>query len=191
MQGTESQRDGAIIIAVIAVIIFAIHNFSSLLSSPMKNMPYGDSRFGSVIVGISGDMGDNGVFYLADGALVSDLLKAADVRNPAVFERDILDIRLSRGKAVVVESCGGFRITEMNNAHKLSLGIPIDINTATVEDFMLIDGIGEKTASQIVQFRDESGKYEKIEDVMMVRGIKEKKFQRLKRYLCVDDVLKK
>ncbi len=191
MRGTESQRDGAIIVAVIAVIIFAIHNSSSLLSSPMKNMPYGDSRFGSVIVGISGDMGDNGVFYLPDGALVSDLLQAADVRNPAVFERDILDIRLSRGKVVVVESCGGFRITEMNNANKLSLGVPIDINTATVEDFMLIDGIGEKTASQIVQFRDEYGKYEKIDDVMMVRGIKEKKFQRLKRYLCVDDVLKK
>ncbi len=35
-------------------------------------------------------------------------------------------------------------------AEKLALGIPIDINKATMDDLMLVDGAGQKTAWQIV-----------------------------------------
>ena len=78
----------------------------------------------------------------------------------------------------------------MSNADKLSLGIPIDINKATIEDLMLIEGIGEKTALQIVQFREKTGRYHKVEDLMKIRGIKEKKFRTLRRYFCADDMLR-
>jgi competence protein ComEA len=71
----------------------------------------------------------------------------------------------------------------------LALGIPIDINKATVEDIMLIDGIGEKTASRIIQFREKSGRYHKVEDLMKIPGIKEKKFRKLRMYFCTDEML--
>jgi competence protein ComEA len=96
---------------------------------------------------------------------------------------------LSKGKTVFIESDDSLRIGEMNNADKLTLGIPIDINKATVEDLMLIDGIGEQTALQIVQFREKSGRYHKVEDLMKVRGIKEKKFRNLRRYFYAHDML--
>jgi competence protein ComEA len=54
---------------------------------------------------------------------------------------------------------------------------------------MLIDGIGEQTALQIVQFREKSGRYHKVEDLMKVRGIKEKKFRNLRTYFYADDML--
>jgi competence protein ComEA len=97
--------------------------------------------------------------------------------------------RLLTGETIVIESYDSLRIGEMNNADKLTLGIPIDINKATVEDLMLIDGIGEKTALQIVQFRKKSGRYHKVEDLMKVRGIKEKKFRNLRRYFYADYML--
>lgn len=106
-----------------------------------------------------------------------------------MFDQRILFKRLSTGKTVVIESYDGLKITEMNNADKLSLGIPIDINKATIEDLMLIDGIGEKIAWQIVQFREKSGRYYKVEDLMKIHGIKEKKFRKLRRYFCTDDML--
>jgi competence protein ComEA len=189
MKGTESQRDGAIVIVVIVVILFVISYSSPFLSSQISDIPFGDKSFGPVIVGIAGNTGVNGVFYVPEKARISDLLGAAGIRNSELFDHGMLSKRLSTGKTVVIESRDSLRIAEMNNANKLALGIPIDINKATIEDLMLINGIGEKTAWQIVQFREKSGRYHQVEDLMMIRGIKEKKFRNLRRFFCADEML--
>lgn len=189
MQGTERQRDGAIVIVIIVVILFAISYFSSLFPSQISDIPFGNKSFGPVVVGMTGNAGFNGIFYVPEKARVCDLLGAAGIRNPEPFDQKMLSERLSTGKTVVIESYGRLRIVEMNNANKLALGIPIDINKATLEDLMLINGVGEKTAWQIIQFRERSGRYQRVEDLMKIHGIKDKKFQKLRRYFCTDDML--
>jgi len=189
MKGTENQRDGAIVIVVIVAILFVIQYSFSLFPSQTIDIPFGNKNSGPVIVGITGNMGVNGIFYIPEKAKVSDLLGAAGIINHELFDYEILSKRLSTGKALVVESYASARIEEMNNASKLALGIPININKATMDDLMLIDGIGEKTASQIIQYREKSGRYQKVTDLMNVRGIKEKKFGKLKKYFCTDDTL--
>lgn len=67
----------------------------------------------------------------------------------------------------------------------LTLNEQINLNTATVKDLEAISGIGPKTAEKIIDFRKEHGKFEKVEDVMNVGGVKEKKFEKIKRYLTV------
>ena len=185
----ESQRDGAIVIVVIAVILFAIYSSSALFRSKISDIPFGNRSFGPIIVGITGNTGVNGIFYVTEKARISVLLEAAGIRNPELFDQSMLSKRLSTGKTVVIESHERLRIVEMNNANKLALGIPIDINKATLEDLMLISGVGEKTAWQIIQFREESGRYQRVEDLMKIRGIKEKKFRNLRRYFRTDDML--
>ena len=190
MKDTESsQRDGAVIIVVIVVILFAIQYSWSSLPSQVSDIPFGNKNFGPVIVEISGDSGVKGVFYIHEKATISDLLEAARIRNSEIFDHRMLSKRLSRGKTVVLESSDSVRIAEMNNATKLTLGIPIDINKATVEDLMLIDGIGDKTAWQIIQFREKSGRYQKLEDLMKISGIKERKFRKLRMYFCTGEIL--
>jgi competence protein ComEA len=189
MQGTERQRDGAIVIVVIASIFFAISYFSSLFPSQIIDIPFGNKSFGPVVVGITGNAGFNGIFYVPEKARVCDLLVAAGIRNLEPFDQEMLSERLSTGKTVVIESYGRLRIAQMNNADKLALGIPIDINKATLEDLMLINGVGEKTAWQIIQFREKSGRFQRVEDLMKIHGIKDKKFQKLRSYFCTDDML--
>jgi competence protein ComEA len=189
MQGTERQRDGAVVIVVIALIYFAISYFSSLFPSQISDIQFGDKSFGPVVVGITGNAGFNGIFYLHEKARVCDLLGAGNIRDLERFEQIMLSEQLSTGKTVAIESHGGLRIVEMNNANKLALGIPIDINKATLEDLMLISGIGEKTAWQIIQFREKSGRFLRVEDLMKIHGIKDKKFQKLRSYFCTDDTL--
>lgn len=189
MEGTESQRDGAIVIVVIVVMLFVIQYSFSLFPSQPSDIPFSNKNSGPVIVSITGNMGANGVFYVPDKAKVSDLLGAAGIRNPELFDHKILSKRLSAGKALVIQSYTSVRIEEMNNASKLALGIPININKATIDDLMLVDGIGEKTAAQIIQYRQDWGGYQKVTDLMKVRGIKEKKFRKLKKHFCTDDTL--
>ena len=52
----------------------------------------------------------------------------------------------------------------------------ISINTATKEELMELDGVGEVTAEKIIAYREENDGFKKIEDLMNVSGIGEKKF---------------
>ena len=53
----------------------------------------------------------------------------------------------------------------------------IDINTADSEELQKLPRIGPKMAQRIIQFRQENGKFKKIEEIMKVRGIGEKTFK--------------
>ncbi len=50
----------------------------------------------------------------------------------------------------------------------------IDINTASVEEFVKVKGIGEKKAEKIVAYRDEHGKFESVDELKNVKGIGDK-----------------
>ena len=60
----------------------------------------------------------------------------------------------------------------------------ININTASVEELTGLKGIGEKIAARIVEYRQEKP-FEKIEDIMNVSGIGEKKFEDIREMICV------
>jgi comEA protein len=56
----------------------------------------------------------------------------------------------------------------------------ININTATVEQLQSLPGIGPATAKNIVEYRTKAGKFNRIEEIINVKGIGEKKFQKIK-----------
>lgn len=62
----------------------------------------------------------------------------------------------------------------------------ININTADAEEISSLEGIGEKTAQAIVDYRTEHGPFGKIEDIMLVNGIGEKTFDSVKDKICTD-----
>lgn len=61
----------------------------------------------------------------------------------------------------------------------------VNINTATVEQLMALPGIGKVVAQRIIEYRTKNGPFKRIEDLMGVKGIGEKKFQRLKDQITV------
>jgi len=61
----------------------------------------------------------------------------------------------------------------------------INLNTATVEQLQSLPGVGPALAERIVAYRTKIGKFGKVEEILNVQGIGEKKFQQLKDRLTV------
>lgn len=65
----------------------------------------------------------------------------------------------------------------------------VNLNTATVDELMQIEGIGEKTAQNIIDYRKEIGEYTFLEQLLDVEGIGQKKLDAWKPYFVLDNVV--
>ncbi len=61
----------------------------------------------------------------------------------------------------------------------------IDLNTATLSQLKGLPGIGPVIAERILELREKSGPFKRIEDLMNIRGIGEKKFLKLKDLITI------
>lgn len=50
-------------------------------------------------------------------------------------------------------------------------GEKININTATVEELTQLKQVGEKTAQQIVAYREQNGPFKEAKDITQVKGV--------------------
>lgn len=61
----------------------------------------------------------------------------------------------------------------------------VNLNTAEKEMLMTLPGIGESKAESIIAYRQEHGKFQKIEDIMNISGIKQGAFEKIKHLITV------
>jgi comEA protein len=62
---------------------------------------------------------------------------------------------------------------------------PININTATIAQLETLPGIGPNTAKSIIDFRNRSGPFQRIEDLLAIKGISKSKLEKLRPYVTV------
>ena len=65
--------------------------------------------------------------------------------------------------------------------------IVININTATAEELATyLPGIGEVTAALIIEYRNENGAFNSVDELINIKGIGEKKLEQVRNYVAVD-----
>jgi competence ComEA-like helix-hairpin-helix protein len=62
----------------------------------------------------------------------------------------------------------------------------VNINTAGLTDLTLLPGIGTSTAERILEYRRTHKGFKTIRELMNIKNIGLKKFNKLKLYICVD-----
>lgn len=73
---------------------------------------------------------------------------------------------------------------EKSDSSKTPTG-KISINTATEEELMQLEGIGEAKAKSIIEYRDTNGPFQTIEDIKKVSGIGDSLFDKIKENITV------
>ena len=61
----------------------------------------------------------------------------------------------------------------------------INLNAASAEQLESLPGIGPVTAQRIVDYRAKVGKFKRIEEIINIKGVGEKKFEKIKDRLVI------
>ena len=150
-----------------------------------------DAKIG---VYISGEIKKEGVYYLDKDSRIVNLIDIAggvtdkaDVSkiNPAQKLNDSDKIIIPEKKEMGIEEIDtDEEFDEIKEKPSSSTSDKININSATKSELMTLNGIGDATATKIINYR-KTNTFKDIEDIMNVPGIGESKFNNIKDDICV------
>ncbi|HLA05749.1 MAG TPA: helix-hairpin-helix domain-containing protein [Syntrophales bacterium] len=186
---TNKQADGIIILVVITALVYVFNLLVPLfLPANHPNVPFSSKEEGELAIALNVNGSDIGVYFMPQGARLSCLMAAAQTDLPRPFSGRSDSRRLKAGDKIYLtgDSSPSIVIGKMSASQALALELPLDINSATFDDLVLVSGIGEKTAARIIALRKNKGGLRRIEELMEIKGIKEKKLDRIKKYFYTE-----
>jgi competence ComEA-like helix-hairpin-helix protein len=178
----ESQIRGLTAIVLVSAIIPLIIFFSNVFFFNYKLPFLINQENNPLIVEIEDMDAAKGIYFTMPGKTANQLM--AEIGSRSRAKEDFL---LENGMRLKANFNSPQRVTsaKIDNAGRLALGMPIDLNGATEDDLLLINGIGIKTADRILKFRSEKKRFRDIEQLMEIEGIKDKKLAKWRKYLYV------
>lgn len=143
---------------------------------------------------IKGEVLNPGIYEIKKGTILDDLINKAGGLTENAGEDINLVYELTKNMTLYIRSnqeAGGMDILNDTDVliqtedEKILFENKVNINTASLETLCLLPGIGEKTAIEILHYREKINSFIVIEDIMKVTGIKTAKFNKIKDYITI------
>lgn len=144
-----------------------------------------------ITVYVSGEVNKPGLIQIDSNARVSDAITACGNFTPLADKNAInLAQKLSDGTHIQVPTIKNSANTtsstnNSSNSPNDKSNDLVNINTATKEELDTLPGVGPATAEKILNYRQEHGNFQSIEDLKNVKGIGEAKFNKLQNKISI------
>lgn len=150
----------------------------------------GDGPPAPIVVHVAGAVARPGVYRLAAEARLADAIDAAG--GPlADADPDAVNLaaKLTDGERIYLPRRGESvrPLVETGSGDDGAGGRPalLDLNTATADQLEELPGVGPSTASAILDYRKEHGRFRSVDELLEVRGIGPSKFAALRSKVTV------
>jgi competence protein ComEA len=157
-------------------------------------VPSGKGRVGKhagtppVAIEVKGEVARPGIYILESSAATvaaAAAMAAPRIKIPDAMRRGKLlpgqSLEIVRSKAGVAIKLG-----RMSGAALLALGLKLDLNSASLDDLLLVPHLRPAIAREIVERRSQKA-WEKVDDLAELRGVGPKTVQKLGDYLEVSN----
>lgn len=141
-----------------------------------------------VFAQVSGDIRFPGVYRFDDPPSLKELVDRAkgliptDKIVPFSVERPLESgshVEITNQKKI------SLRIGEMSAFYRMTLGIPISINSESADGLVSLPGIGPRTAEAIVEERTRRDGFKRLRDIQSIRGIGPGLYRKIRPYLVL------
>jgi competence protein ComEA len=172
-----------------------------LLSRPVRGQPVTLQPAPTplpLVVHVTGSVHLPGVLSLPAGSRLQDAIEAAGGLKPEADAQALnLAAFLEDGERLYIPSQASAEPVDEEPASR-SQGLelpepgtptatgPININSATQDELETLPGIGPTIAQRIILYRETNGAFTSIEDIQMVEGIGQKKFEAIMYLITVE-----
>lgn len=145
-----------------------------------------------MIIDVKGAVTSPGIYEMKEGDRIHDLINQAGGFTKEANEAEInLAQRLQDEMVIIVpkegeilEEISSVSTAISSNTMAESAGDKIKLNDATQTELETLNGIGPSKAQAIIDYREENGAFQSVEDVLQVNGIGEKTLENFK-----DDII--
>lgn len=163
-----------------------------------------DSSLSLIYVHVCGAVQNPAVYSLSEGSRVCDAVAKAggftesaadDYVNQARFLSDGERVYIPKKDELSSLSASQYAAGQSVNYIRNGLSeagltatgqeqVPVNINTAGINELTTLPGIGESRAESIIAYRENHGAFSRIEDIMKISGIKGAAYEKIKDRIC-------
>lgn len=155
--------------------------------TPALFLPEGTPPPGKVTIRIDGNIANPGIYQYrpADDTKTVIKMTVADqgargeeesFLNHGINSGDVVWVARKKGNLLEIEK------KSMSTSEKMTLGIPLNPNSMTVEDWVKLPGIGPAIAERIIEDRQNNGDIVSLEELDRVPGIGKAKIRQVKKF---------
>lgn len=140
-----------------------------------------DEDAGLVYVYVCGEVVHPAVYEVAAGTRICEVIALAGGLTPEAAAEAVNQAEpVADGMMIRIPGILEFEQMPQEKETGASADGRLDLNTATVQELMTLPGIGEAKAKSIAAYREKTGGFSAVEDIMNVEGIKEGVYNRIK-----------
>lgn len=178
-----------VVVALLTLFFFRYLSYHSLTLFT-SSVTGGDEKPLPIALEVAGEVKNPGIYGFDHEVTLAELIEeAGGLKGKVALSPEHFSTTIPNGAKVIIAGTTPCIKIEMMEAQKrLLYFIPIDVNTANVEELMAVPYIGERTAQAIISYRQVYGRFAQLDDLRKVRGINRYNFEKMKASLtCLQE----
>jgi competence ComEA-like helix-hairpin-helix protein len=184
-------RSQGLVVLLMSLLLLSVYGWSHYTQHrKSRKPPQLPTKY--VFIQVAGKVKSPGIYSFSKAVTIAQVVaRAGGLLSPLVplDESAWSQSQIGNGRRIqiIIEPSGfaGYRREWMAVSIRLALGVPLDVNQASVAELAQVPGVNDKLAERIVTLRGSRGGFSKLESLCEVKGIGPATVRRLQLYLTV------